>query len=249
MYTTCPECQHQRAATDTSNPDVCPACGLIFSKWMQNRFRSRETVSVAASADESRFRETLTSLLYVPPADSLSFYGRVIAFIIFLIWGLYFVSLGMAYEPIGNSFMHNINLVFHEAGHVIFRLFGRFMTILGGSLFQIMVPLFLALALLIKNHDNFGAAIGFWWTGQSMIDIAPYIDDARSLSLPLLGGGTGMDRPGMHDWRNILLDLNMLQHDHAIANAVMLTGKIILLLALCWAARYIWIQRKQLHDD
>src|SRR3954462_1087916 len=40
-----------------------------------------------------------------------------------------------------NSFVHLINLVFHESGHIIFSPFGEFMTVLGGSLMQILIPL------------------------------------------------------------------------------------------------------------
>ena len=248
MYRTCPQCQHTREDGETGDSDVCPACGLVFSKWMRNRYRDPQRI------DESKIAETGTpflqrlwhTLAYVPSADGISFSARLVIFIIFLIWGGYFLSLGLAYEPIGSSFMHNINLVFHEAGHVIFRLFGDFMMILGGSLFQILVPLILGLALLIKNHDTFGASIGLWWTGQSMVDVSPYIDDARSLSLPLLGGGTGADRPGMHDWRNILLDLNMIDQDHVIAKTVMFTGKTLIVMALLWAAFYLVRQRKLL---
>lgn len=248
MYRTCPQCQHTRAENDPADPDVCPACGLVFSKWMRNRFKdSQNQDSPYVEESHTSFPRLLwNTVSYVPDADGISFAGRLIVFIIFLVWGVYFLSLGMDYEPIGSSFMHNINLVFHEAGHVVFRLFGNFMMILGGSLFQILVPLMLALALLIKNHDNFGAAIGVWWMGQSMIDVAPYIDDARSLSIPLLGGGTGMDRPGIHDWHNILLDLHMLSWDHTIANSVMLVGKILIVVSLLWSGYYLLKQRKQL---
>ena len=40
-----------------------------------------------------------------------------------------------------NSFLHLINLLFHEAGHIIFSPFGQFMTMLGGSLMQVLVPI------------------------------------------------------------------------------------------------------------
>jgi uncharacterized membrane protein len=38
------------------------------------------------------------------------------------------------------NFLHLIDLVFHEAGHVIFGLFGRFIAVIGGSLNQVLVP-------------------------------------------------------------------------------------------------------------
>ena len=50
-----------------------------------------------------------------------------------------------------NSFVHLINLVFHEAGHIIFSPFGEFMTILGGSLMQVLIPLICAAAFLVQQ--------------------------------------------------------------------------------------------------
>ncbi|MBY0376904.1 hypothetical protein K2P96_02940, partial [Patescibacteria group bacterium] len=42
-------------------------------------------------------------------------------------------------------FIDNANLIFHEAGHVIFSLFGTFIHVLMGSGFQIALPLFITL--------------------------------------------------------------------------------------------------------
>jgi hypothetical protein len=141
-----------------------------------------------------------------------------------LVWGFYFLSLDYRSNEIGNSFLHNVDLVFHEAGHVFFQFFGRFMMFLGGSLFQVMLPFMLAGAFLIINKDGFAASACLWWTGQSLMDLAPYIGDARALRLPLLGGGTGADVPGMHDWANILRRLGWLDYDQQIASGVNLVG-------------------------
>jgi hypothetical protein len=140
----------------------------------------------------------------------------------------------IATNEIGRSFLHNINLVFHEAGHVLFQPFGRLMMFLGGSLFQVLLPLILAGAFLLVNRDAFGASVCLWWTGQSLMDIAPYIADARALRLPLLSGGTGADSPGTHDWANILRRLGLLNQDIQIATAVDLFGSILLILSLVW---------------
>ncbi len=119
----------------------------------------------------------------------------VVIWLIFIAWGLSFVMMDFRSNEIGQSWFHNVNLVFHEAGHVIFTLLGRTMAILGGSLFQVLVPLALMFACLVVNKDSFGASICLWWVGQSLMDIAPYIADARALRLPLLGGGTVRTAP------------------------------------------------------
>lgn len=45
------------------------------------------------------------------------------------IYSLQFFTLDVN-QQVMNSFMHGPNLIFHEAGHVIFMPFGEFMTIL-----------------------------------------------------------------------------------------------------------------------
>jgi len=143
-------------------------------------------------------------------------------------------------------FLDLVNLAFHEAGHVAFIPFGRFMTILGGSLGQLIMPLIVMGVFLWKQHDGFGGAAALWWTGQSLMDLAPYIDDARALVLPLVGGGTGADRPGMHDWEHILLHLGMIQHDHRIAWVADSLWSLIVLTALAWGGYLLYRQYRNL---
>ena len=59
---------------------------------------------------------------------------------------------------------------------------------LGGSLLQVIVPLACAWAFYFQQDDRFGASVCVWWAGENLLDLAPYIDDARSLQLMLLGG-------------------------------------------------------------
>lgn len=75
-----------------------------------------------------------------------------------------------------------------------------------------------------------------------MMDVAPYINDARARQLPLLGGGDGQDRPWMHDWYNILSDLHMLSRDHALASLVDMLGELLVLLSLVWGGYLLWQQ-------
>src|SRR4051812_41064725 len=66
-------------------------------------------------------------------------------------------------DAASNSFVHLIDLVFHEAGHPIFAPLGEFMMVLGGSLMQILVPLICAGTFLVQQEDEFGAAVCVWW--------------------------------------------------------------------------------------
>lgn len=244
MYNTCPKCGYTRGEGDSAPLDQCPSCKLIFSKWMKQRFRDERIEDGEGLATrQNRLTSFLDYILHVPASNERwMVFGRMGLYLLFFIWGWQFILLSLHTNEIGNSFMHNINLVFHEAGHVIFRPFGRFMTILGGSLAQLLMPLTVLLMLLIKNRDTFGASIGLWWLSQSLMDLAPYINDARSLQLMLLGGGTGHDRPGMHDWRNILLELDLLNQDYAIAAFVDTMGEVGMLLAFAWGAVVLYRQ-------
>ncbi len=90
-------------------------------------------------------------------------------------------------------------------------------------------------AFLIRPHPV-GVAVGLWWTGQSLMDVAPYIYDARRMTLPLLSGGTGRDHPGTHDWNSLLSWMGLLTWDHPLARAVDRIGAGIMLFGLAWGA-------------
>ncbi len=244
MVLKCPKCGHPRSP-NASEQVECAACGLVFAKWAQRMTGQKPVRAARAQAqsdEEDSWRWVDIFFPEVERVDPIVFYGRCALYLGFVIWGLYFVSLDLRTNEIGESFMHRVNLVFHEAGHVIFMPFGHFMMVLGGTLGQLLMPAIAGITLLWKNRDAFGASLGLWWLGQSLMDCAPYINDARDLQLMLLGGGTGQDRPGTHDWENLLLDLGMIQHERKIALAADRMGELLLLLGLAWGARVLWIQ-------
>lgn len=156
-----------------------------------------------------------------------------------LIAGLAYWTFQFARTPLSQdameAFIHLPNLVFHEAGHLIFSPLGQFMTALGGSLMQVLIPVIAAVAF-IRQQETFGAAICVWWAGQNLVDLAPYIADARTLQLVLLGGKTGAEVEG-HDWEFILTRLRLVHRDQAIGRGVHLIGMLIMIGALGFAAR------------
>ena len=254
MYNTCPKCQYQRQASDKTDPDLCPACGLIFSKWMKRQFANPDSVKTdnddaIDSSSPSIFQLVVLNLFYVEDkVNPFVFYGRSIVFIGIAIWGWQFINMDFVNNPnaIGDSFMHRINLIFHEAGHIIFMPFGWFMTKLGGTLGQLLMPIIVMLVFLIKHKNNFAAAVGLWWLAQSFMDCAPYIDDALEQKLVLLGGFTGADRPGSHDWTNILSEFDSIEKHREVATFFDTTGTVLMLIALSWAAYLLFLQFKHL---
>ena len=250
VYKKCPKCAYERLPTDRADPGICPACGVVFVKWLRSHAglpARDEGPGGEMTAEPGWLAALWQRLIYVPDhTDSMLFWGRVAAYAGLFAWGWYFISLSFHTNEIGESFMHRVNLAFHEAGHVAFIPFGRFMTILGGSLGQLIMPLIVMAAFLWKHHNTFGASVALWWLGQSLMDLAPYINDARTLQLMLVGGGTGFDRPGAHDWENILSALNLLHRDYRIAWWADVLGSAILLLGLAWGGYVLLRQYRHL---
>ena len=159
----------------------------------------------------------------------MTFYGRCAALALLAVWSWFLFGYDYRDGEIGASFMHDILLPIHEAGHVLFRPFGEFMMVLGGSLFQLALPFGIGIAFIVKNRDNFGAAIGLWWAGVSMVDLSPYIYDALHPQLTLIGGGTGA--------------IDNAQRWGAFVHAC---GGLLMLAGLAWGAAMLWRQRRQM---
>lgn len=191
--------------------------------------------------------------LDAPTPESLGVVvGRGVLWAALAYYGSWYVSLDAHRAQIRYGIVDTVlgmaNLVFHEAGHVILAPLGDFMAVLGGSLFQVLLPAVFLAAFLTRYRDPFGAAAMLWWTGQNLVDVAPYIDDARSQTLVLLGGVTGRDVPGYHDWNHILGRLGWLEYDQTIAAGVHRAGSILLLTALAWGGLLLFLQYRQVRS-
>jgi hypothetical protein len=187
----------------------------------------------ASDTDDDQRRLFPLLLGVESPASAPIAAGRGIFLLLLGIWTTTMLSRTVSVEGT-DSFLHLPDLVFHEAGHILFSPLGRFMTVLGGSLTQLLVPLVCAGAFLWQTRDAFGAAIAVWWAGQNLIDLAPYINDARNLQLVLLGGRTGAEVEG-HDWEYLLNAMGISHYDHSIAGVVQAVGNVTMILALAWA--------------
>lgn len=247
-FSRCPKCGHAPLPTDQSLPAACPACGVILAKVAAAMAQS-EAVHRAVPADSTDTSSTAWKpLLTHMPArvDPLRWWLRLGLLACFGVWGLWLISLGFRDGSLGESFIHLPLLIFHEAGHVVFMPFGQWMTIAGGTLGQLLMPAILCGALLLKNRDPFGAAIGLWLLGVSLLDVAPYVYDALMPQLMLLGGHTGADGP--HDWIYLLSSMGLLQKAHMLGSLVHTLGALVVLLALGWAAWLLKCQRARIDD-
>src|SRR5919197_1559267 len=131
--------------------------------------------------------------------------GRAVGFLLLLWVASRVLGQGLTLAAGGPvAFLHGVNLVFHEAGHVIFGFFGRFVAVAGGSLNQVLIPAVCVVAFL-RTHQRASAAVALFWTGQSLADVPVYAADGRAMALPLLADGL------VHDW-NYLLGVTGLLH-------------------------------------
>ena len=135
------------------------------------------------------------------------------------------------------TFIDYVNLLIHEGGHGIFRVFGGYIYTLGGSLMQIIIPsLFVYYYAHIRKKTGF--QLSMIWLGENLINISVYAADARTRRLPLLGGNKVY-----HDWAYLLGRINMLEYDDLIGKIFYFTGIIIFIISLL-APIYIKVKPK-----
>lgn len=238
--TQCPKCGYVRRPEDGHvNAMVCPACGIAYGKWLERpKAGGHPPQRNNIQHEEPSLFEFITET--TGPVDVAAFYGRMLTWLALFVWGWSFILAGIDWTVIGASFMHHINLPFHEFGHVLFMPFGRFMHILGGSLFQVLLPLGLMLAFIIQRRDNFAASVMLWWAGQSLIDVSPYIADARDRAIPLVGGAD----EEFHDWGNLLTMMDALDKTRTVAKFSFGLGALLMLLSFAWGAYVLYRQKK-----
>jgi hypothetical protein len=131
------------------------------------------------------------------------------------------------------TLLDGANLIFHEAGHMLFLPFGEFLHYLGGSLTQVVIPALCAVHFL-RQQQIASAYVAAFWTGQSLTNVAIYVADAKSMDLPLIGGD--------HDWNYLLARLGLLNQAEISGRVIFICGVVLILLAIIGLGRE-FIQR------
>ncbi len=238
----CPKCGF---INPTTHPE-CVRCGVIFARIHP---QGKEPPRGPKGLHTAKMRSTGTKASIGKKGGiegAFSTCLRTGLLVGLTLWGYQLAAIPLADGGAGNSPLHLVNLPFHEAGHLIFSPLGRVIHSLGGTLGQLLMPLTCLLTLLWKEKDTYGAAVCLWWLGENLLDIAPYIDDARRLSLPLLGGNVGQFSPyGFHDWEFILTETGLLAHDHAIAGGVKAMGIVLMMVAIAWGTHALLRGRQE----
>ena len=139
--------------------------------------------------------------------------------LVMLAWG----ALRTLREDDYTGLFAGITFGVHELGHLVFAPFGLWMSVAGGSIAQLLLPV-AAAALMLRHRDYFGAAVTGVWLSASLSNMAVYVADARARELTLVGFG----EDPLHDWAYLLSSVGLLQADTTVARLVRLAACVIL---------------------
>ena len=159
------------------------------------------------------------------PASPTRRWLRIAALVVIALYAIARLRNPEYWDP-----LDDLNLAVHEAGHLVFSAFGETATILGGSLFQVIVPA-VFVGYFAQTRQRYGAAVTLSWVGVNLLNVARYIGDARAQQLPLLGGDDSI-----HDWWYLLINWDLLRQDLVIARWVNFAGVVAFLISLLWGA-------------
>ena len=151
---------------------------------------------------------------------------------------LYF--LWCAWDPSQWHLIDGVNLLIHEAGHMVFMPFGHFIMIAGGSMFQVIMPA--AFVIYFYWYGKYyQASLVSFWVGESILNVSVYAADSIKMQLPLLGGPDSI-----HDWNYLLTETGLLSSTPLIGGLIRFIGTIVILAG---AACAIWVTMKKAADE
>ena len=134
----------------------------------------------------------------------------------------------------GFLLMDRVNLIVHEAGHLLFGWFGATLGLWGGTLLELLVPLALAAHFTLQRHSS-GTAFAAFFFFENFLYIATYMADARAQALPLVT--VGDPAAGGHDWFLIFSRWGILQYDTSISGVTRTLGWIGMLATVAWLVK------------
>ena len=150
--------------------------------------------------------------------------ARLIGVTVASLYSLYYASTTTQWH-----FIDNADLIFHEAGHVIFMFFGEFVSLCMGSGLQVLLPLTIALYFFFHGQ-RISAALCLMWVGINLINVSVYAGDAIVQNLPLLGGDSVI-----HDWNTILSTFNILSWTPYVAGTFYGLGIIAISVGITYS--------------
>jgi hypothetical protein len=135
-----------------------------------------------------------------------------------------FAWFGDGWVPLLDS----ANLAVHEGGHPLFGILSERLAVYGGTLAQIFFPA-ACMFEFARRRETLSFGLCGVWLGESLLNVARYMADARAQLLPLVGG-----EDVMHDWNTILARWGLLQRDVLLANGLRVLSWLLIASALAW---------------
>jgi hypothetical protein len=151
----------------------------------------------------------------------------------FFAWLAFYVLL-IGNALFGGHLFQWIDLVFipiHEGGHLLFRLFGEWVMVAGGTFLQLFVPFALATYFAFRRQV-LGTTFCAFFFFEQFLPISIYMADARAQELPLLTVGDSDDV--IHDWFYLFSHAGVLEHDTQIAGVFRFVGWIGMFATVGW---------------
>jgi hypothetical protein len=155
--------------------------------------------------------------------------GAAIGWLVF--YALMLVSVAM-----NGTLAHLVDLVFlpiHEGGHLLFRFFGEWIMVAGGTFLQLFVPFALAVYFIFRRQLPGTAFCAFFFFEQ-FLPVAIYMADARCQCLEYVTVGDPDN--AVHDWFYLFSSVGVVAHDTQIASVVRGLGWIGMLATVIWFA-------------
>ncbi len=137
--------------------------------------------------------------------------------------GAYVAWLSFGYRY---HFLDGVNLLIHEAGHVVFGSVGQTVAVAGGTILQLAFPLAFVLYFW-RQGQRFAAAVCGVWASESLMYTARYLGDARAQELPLVGGH-------IHDWHYLLGQAGLLERAEVLGMSLHLVASLVAIV-------FVWL--------
>ena len=246
LMTICPKCQHEQP-----DSECCVQCGVIFTKYqthldqlVQNKTdppNNENRIEFKEKNLGKKIRDLFPSLIQPwKPVTNPAFIFLTLLFLLHIVF--FPKTTRIEGWSVFTGMIHNVNLVFHEAGHILFGFFGNdTLAIFGGSLNQLLIPFVIFLSFYY-NRDRAGTAFALMWFFGNFIDVSIYMADGRFLTLPLIGG---LDMEA-HDWRNLFNRFDLWSFDQALSKTIFYLGWVGIFLTEVWLYKSWRIDLKKL---
>lgn len=144
-------------------------------------------------------------------------------------YGLFLLQAAKGSGPL--LMMDLVFIPIHEGGHLLFRFFGEFLAVAGGTLLQLGVPLMLA-TFFIFQRQVMGTTFCLFFFFEQLLPISVYMADARAQELQLITVGDSDDV--IHDWNYLFGRFGVLDHDTQIAHVVRVLGWLGMIATVGW---------------